>query len=76
MKPLQMAAIVLCLMEGTAMADQVSFAKDATGAAPQGWTVTMTGQGTPKWTVEEDSERAIQIQGRQAIGPGDVPAVA
>jgi hypothetical protein len=42
-------------MEGTAMADQVSFAKDALGAAPQGWTVTMTGQGTPKWTVEEDS---------------------
>jgi hypothetical protein len=41
-------------MEGTAMADQVSFAKDATGAAPQGWTVTMTGRGTPKWTVEDD----------------------
>jgi 3-keto-disaccharide hydrolase len=41
-------------MEGTAMADQVSFAKEATGATPQGWTVTMTGQGAPKWTVEED----------------------
>ena len=37
------------------MADQVSFANAATGAPPQGWTVTMTGQGTPKWTVEEDS---------------------
>ena len=36
------------------MADQVSFANDATGAPPQGWTVTMTGQGTPKWTVEDD----------------------
>ena len=54
MKQLRTAVIVLCLMEGTAMADQVSFAKDATGAPPQGWTVTMTGQGTPKWTVEDD----------------------
>ena len=36
------------------MADQVSFVNDATGAPPQGWTVTMTGQGTPKWTVEDD----------------------
>jgi len=55
MKKLRMAAIVLCLMEGTAMADQVNFANDAIGAAPQGWTVTMTGQGMPKWTVEEDA---------------------
>ncbi len=36
------------------MADQVNFANDATGAAPQGWTVTMTGQGTPNWIVEAD----------------------
>jgi hypothetical protein len=54
-KHLRTAAIVFCLMEGTAMADQLSFANDATGAAPLGWTVTMTGQGTPKWTIEEDS---------------------
>ena len=54
MKQLHTAVIVLCLMEGTAMANQVSFANDATGAPPQGWTVTMTGRGTPKWTVEDD----------------------
>ena len=36
------------------MADQVSFANDAIGAAPQGWTATMTGQGTPHWIVEDD----------------------
>ena len=55
MKQLCTMAIALCLMEGTAMADRVSFANDATGAAPQGWTATMTGQGTPKWTVEDDA---------------------
>ena len=37
------------------MADQTSFANDPVGAAPKGWTSTMTGQGSPKWTVEEDS---------------------
>jgi hypothetical protein len=37
------------------MAHQVSFANDAIGAAPRGWTATMTGQGTPKWTVEDDA---------------------
>jgi hypothetical protein len=36
------------------MADQVSFANDTTGAAPQDWIATMTGQGTPRWIVEED----------------------
>ena len=25
-----------------------------TGAAPEGWTVTLTGSGDPKWTVESD----------------------
>jgi hypothetical protein len=55
MKQLCTAAIVLCLVKGTAMADHASFANDAVGAAPQGWTVAMTGQGTPKWTVEDDA---------------------
>ena len=36
------------------MADQASFADDAIGAPPKGWTVTMTGSGNPKWTVEDD----------------------
>ena len=55
MKRLLAAATVLCMMEVSAMADGASFANDAVGAAPQGWTATMTGQGKPKWTVEEDS---------------------
>jgi hypothetical protein len=41
-------------MEASAMADQINFASDAVGAAPQGWTATMTGRGQPKWTVEEE----------------------
>ena len=32
----------------------ISFDDAKTGAAPEGWTVTLTGKGTPKWTVEND----------------------
>src|SRR6187455_835118 len=39
---------------GFAMADTLSFTEDAVGAAPTGWTATMTGKGSPKWTVEND----------------------
>jgi len=32
----------------------ISFEATGTGAAPEGWTVTLTGTGDPKWTVEND----------------------
>jgi len=37
------------------MADNApNFETDPIGASPKGWTATKTGQGAPKWTVEED----------------------
>jgi hypothetical protein len=43
------------LMEARVMAEgSVTFEVDAVGAAPKGWTATKTGQGNPKWTVEQD----------------------
>src|SRR5262245_2496817 len=35
-------------------AQAVSFDTDPAGAAPKGWTLTMTGRGAPKWAVERD----------------------
>jgi hypothetical protein len=32
----------------------ISFESPQTGAAPEGWTSTLTGSGDPKWTVESD----------------------
>lgn len=32
----------------------ISFESSHTGAAPEGWTSTLTGSGNPKWTVESD----------------------
>ena len=32
----------------------IGFESTAIGVAPEGWTVTLTGSGDPKWTVESD----------------------
>jgi hypothetical protein len=32
----------------------ISFESSQIGAAPEGWTATLTGSGDPKWTVESD----------------------
>jgi Domain of Unknown Function (DUF1080) len=32
----------------------VNFQAETAGGPPKGWTITMTGKGTPKWTVEKD----------------------
>jgi hypothetical protein len=56
------------------MADNgTKFETDAVGAAPKGWTATMTGRGAPKWTVEHDptapSKSKILKQSGQATYP-------
>ena len=38
-----------------ASAETATFAADAVGAPPAAWTVTKTGRGNPKWTVEVDT---------------------
>jgi hypothetical protein len=55
MKRIFAVALIVSMMEVSAMADQANFANNTIGAAPDGWTTTMTGRGKPKWTVEEDS---------------------
>jgi hypothetical protein len=37
-----------------ARAETVNFEAEAVSAPPRGWTITMTGRGNPKWTVEKD----------------------
>jgi hypothetical protein len=54
-KKLFAVALIVCATEVSALADRLSFVANAIGAAPAGWTVTMTGRGKPKWTVEEDA---------------------
>jgi hypothetical protein len=45
----------IALMEMNPMTDSTtSFAGDSLGAVPRGWTATLTGEGDPKWTIEQD----------------------
>src|SRR5882757_5809348 len=48
-------AVTLFLLEANDMSNHaVSFESSQIGAAPEGWTSTLTGSGDPKWTVEND----------------------
>ena len=48
------ASVLILLMGGTAMAETLNFDDTPAGISPEGWTLTMTGKGQPKWTVEAD----------------------
>lgn len=37
------------------MAETLNFDSAAVGTSPDGWTLTMTGKGQPKWTVEAEA---------------------
>jgi hypothetical protein len=51
----RIGAVILVLPTGVpVMAEGVSFSSDTIGSPPKGWTLTMTGQGTPRWNVEQD----------------------
>ena len=63
MKGILTAATLLCLMEATAMADNTaSFETEAVGATPKGWMATSTGNGNPKWTIEQDDTAPSKLK--------------
>jgi hypothetical protein len=55
MKKFILAAAVSAGLSGGLYAETVTFNTDVAGGSPAGWAVTMTGRGTPKWTVEDDT---------------------
>jgi len=42
-------------------AQPADFMGDTVGAAPKGWTLTATGKGEPKWTVEKDDSAPSRV---------------
>lgn len=56
-----------------AAAETVDFQADTTGAPPKGWTITMTGKGTPKWTVERDNTAPSKGQVLKQSGKATYP---
>ena len=47
-------ALLVLAVSTPGMAQGIAFDADTVGSAPKGWILTMTGRGTPKWTVERD----------------------
>jgi hypothetical protein len=57
------------VMASPLSAETASFDADAVGGPPRGWLLTMTGKGTPKWTVERDEGGAVLKQSGRATYP-------
>jgi hypothetical protein len=51
----------------------INFDSDRVAAPPKGWTLTMTGKGSPKWTVERDDTAAQKGQVLQQSGTATFP---
>lgn len=52
---LALTLVLALLMGGSALAETLNFDNNPAGMPPEGWTLTKTGQGQPKWTVESDA---------------------
>jgi hypothetical protein len=75
MKELRMTHSLLILSlfacTGLAMAEPLSFDREAPGQPPAGWTCGSTGKGSPQWTVETEpgGTRRVLKQSGQAPYP-------
>src|SRR5262245_19037567 len=67
------AAIFLLATGRIAMADTESFDDTQIGSAPKGWTITMTGRGNPRWTVERDNTALSKGNVRKQSGTATYP---
>ena len=51
----------------------VSFESNQIGATPEGWTVTLTGKGDSKWTVESDETAPSKLKVVKQSGRATYP---
>ena len=49
-----LVSVLALLVGGNAVAETVNFDNAPAGTSPEGWTLTKTGKGEPKWTVEAE----------------------
>jgi len=73
---LKRSAVMTVILFGATVAgiaESVDFDGDAAGAPPKGWTLAMTGRGTPKWTVEQDETAPSKGQVLKQSGTATYP---
>ncbi len=65
--------IMFALLTGRAMAENVNFDNEKTGALPAGWSAGVTGRGAPKWSVEADGTAPSKPNVLRQSGSGAFP---
>jgi hypothetical protein len=69
-------AATLFLMEMNDMSNHaISFESNQIGAAPEGWTSTLTGSGDPKWTIENDETAPSKSKVLKQSGRATYPLI-
>jgi hypothetical protein len=63
------ACLWLVIMTSSVPAQLASFDGDAVGSPPKGWILTMTGKGSPEWSVERDGSASVLKQSGKATYP-------
>jgi hypothetical protein len=72
----RMIVIVACTgaaMASPLIAETANFEGDTVGSPPRGWLLTMTGRGTPKWTVERDDSVSLAANVLKQSGKATYP---
>jgi hypothetical protein len=69
-------AAAFFLLEMNVMSNYaISFESNQIGAAPDGWTSTLTGSGNPKWTVETDLTAPSKLTVLKQSGRATYPLI-
>jgi hypothetical protein len=67
--------LMICagFLSGTALAETINFDDAKAGAAPPGWKSAVTGSGSAKWSVEQDSSAPSKPNVLKQSGVGTFP---
>jgi len=70
---LAVGATALTFLQGVAMAETINFDYESAGSLPSGWEAGVTGQGSPKWTIEMDDSAPSPPNVLKQLGIGTFP---
>src|SRR5712664_4219944 len=73
MKTIYTLMICAGFLSGTALAETINFDDAKAGAPPPGWKSTITGSGSAKWSVEQDSSAPSKPNVLKQSGVGTFP---
>ncbi len=73
MKTIYTLIICAAFLSGTALAETINFDDAKAGAPPPGWKSAITGSGSAKWSIEQDSSAPSKPNVLKQSGVGTFP---